>query len=105
MLAYYVEWHIRQRLAPLLFDDENPEAVVRPSVMAPAKLSVSAKNKARKKCNADGRTVHSFQTLMKDLATIARNTVLPELTEAGPFEMITQPTDLQQGALRLLEVD
>ena len=61
MLAYYVEWHMCQRLAPLLFDDENPKAVVRPPVVFPAEILESAKKKARRKRNADGRPVHSFQ--------------------------------------------
>ena len=104
MLAYYVEWHMRQRLAPLLFDDENPEAVVRPSVVFPAEVSESAKKKAREKRNADGRSVHSFRTLMKDLATITQNQVLLKLKDAKPFEMMRCPTKLQGDAFRLLGV-
>ena len=95
---------MRQRLALLLFEDENPEAVVRPSVVSPAEVSESAKKKAWEKRNADDRPVHSFRTLMKDLATIARNTVLPQLTDAKPFEMTTRPEKLQHKAFRLLGV-
>ena len=104
MLAYHVEWHMRQRLAPLLFDDEYPKAIVRPSKVAPAEVSESAKKKARAKRDADGNPTHSFRTLMKDLATIARNTVLPQQTDAKPFEMTTRPTALQRKAFRLLGV-
>ena len=96
MLAYHVEWHKHQRLAPLLFDDKNPEAVFRTSVVAPAEVSESAKKKARKKCNADGRPVHSFRTLMKDLSTIARNTVQPKLADAKTFEMTTRLSELHR---------
>ena len=86
---------MRQRLAPLLFDDENPEAAVRPTVVSPAEVSESAKKKARGKCNADGRPVHSFRTLIKGLATITQNQVLLKLKDAKPFEMMTRPTKLQ----------
>ena len=61
MLAYYVEWHMRQRLKPLLFDDEEPQAAeaARPSVVAPAEVSPSAQDKARRKRTASGEPVHS----------------------------------------------
>ena len=71
MLAYYVEWHMRQRLKPLLFDDEEPDVAeaARPSVVAPAEVSPSAQDKARRKRTASGEPVHSFRTLLDDLAT------------------------------------
>ena len=73
MLAYYVEWHMRQRLKPLLFDDEEPDVAeaARPSVVAPAEVSPSAQDKARRKRTASGERVHSFRTLLDDLATVA----------------------------------
>jgi transposase len=103
MLAYYVEWHMRERLAPLLFDDPQPATgeAMRKSVVAPAQRSPQAEDKARRKKTDNGLPVHSFQTLLKDLQTIARNTV-----QMGPasFEMITTPTPFQQHALTLLGV-
>ena len=63
MLAYYVEWHMRQALAPLLFDDEDHEAAQaqRTSMVAPAQRSASARDKAATKQTADGLPVHSFR--------------------------------------------
>ena len=95
MLAYYVEWHMRQRLKPLLFDDEEPDVaeVARPSVVAPAEVSPSAQDKARRKRTASGEPVHSFRTLLDDLATVANNRVVAPLADAKPFDLITRPTD------------
>ena len=106
MLAYYVEWHMRQELAPMLFDDEDPQAgeALRRSVVAPAQRSPAAQAKAAKKRTADGRPVHSFQTLLSDLATICKNRIQPEVSGAGTFEKTTQPTALQEQALSLLKV-
>ena len=85
LLAYYVEWHMRQRLAPLLFDDQDPNGAPRPSVVAPAKVSQAAQKKAQSKRTPDGLPVHSFRTLLEDLATIVRNQVVPKLPGARPF--------------------
>ena len=106
MLAYYVEWHMRQRLAPMLFDDEDREAAdtARPSIVAPAQVSESAQAKARTKRTAEGDPVHSFRNLLAHLATVTRNTVAPRLPGAKPFELITRPTPLQDKALKLLGV-
>ena len=106
MLAYYVEWHMRQRLKPLLFDDHEADAAraARTSVVAPAEVSDAARDKARSKRTAAGLPVHSFQTLLADLATIARNRVLVRLPNAGPFDVVTRPTALQREAFRLLGV-
>jgi transposase len=103
MLAYYVEWHMRDRLAPLLFDDAQPAAAeaMRQSVVAPAQRSPQAEAKARRKKTDTGLPVHSFQTMLKDLQTIARNTVCMQSTS---FEMITTPTSSQQHLLTLLGV-
>ncbi len=81
MLAYYVEWHMRQRLAPLLFDDEDPAGAdaERTSVVAPARVSASARRKAARTCTDDGMPVQSFRTLMKDLATLTKNRVVPRI--------------------------
>ena len=106
MLAYYVEWHMRQRLKPLLFDDEEPDVAeaARPSVVAPAEVSPSAQNKARRKRTASGERVHSFRTLLDDLATVANNRVVAPLADAKPFDLITRPTALQRKAFKLLGV-
>lgn len=104
MLAYYVEWHMRQRLAPLLFDDEHPGGAGRESAVAPARPSASARDKAMRKRNADGDPVRSFRSLLADLATIARNTVVAGSSGAEPFEMLTRPTVLQRKAFELLGV-
>ena len=106
MLAYYVEWHMRQRLKPLLFDDDDAAAAeaARPSIVAPAEVSASAKNKARRKRTADGLPVHSFRTLLGDLATVAKNRVVPNIPGSEPFDTITRPTKLQRQALALLGV-
>jgi hypothetical protein len=77
MLAYYVEWHLRQALAPMLFDDDNKAAgeAQRTSVVAPAQRSPRAQRKARTKQTDEGMPVHSFQTLLDDLATVTKNRV------------------------------
>ena len=106
MLAYYVEWHMRTQLKPLLFDDDDPEAAAaaRTSIVAPAEVSPSAKDKARSKRTAAGLPVHSFRTLLDDLATIAKNRVVARLPDAEPFDLITRPTALQREAFKLLDV-
>lgn len=106
LLAYYVEWHMRKVLAPILFDDHDPAdaARQRPTMVTPAERSEAAMRKARNKQTDDGLPVHSFRTLLADLATIARNTVevKPVMGDPARFEKITQPTPLQQRALDLL---
>jgi transposase len=106
MLAYYVEWHMRQALAPILFDDDDPAAAeaARSSVVAPAQRSPRAQRKASTKLTADDRPLHSFHTLLSDLATVAKNRILPNSKEPLPFDLITSPTALQQRAFDLLGV-
>ena len=106
MLAYYVEWHMRQRLKPLLFDDEEPQEAqaARASVVARAEVSPCAQDKARSKRTASGESVHSFRTLLDDLATITKNRVVAPLAGAEPFELITRPTAQQRKAFKLLGV-
>jgi len=106
MLAYYVQWHMRQALAPILFDDDDPAAgeALRESPVAPAKRSPRAQRKAACKRTERDEPVHSFQTLLADLATIAKNRIQANLPGAEPFEKITRPTVLQQRALSLLGV-
>ena len=97
---------MRQRLAPMLFDDEDREAAeaARASIVAPARVSQTAQAKARTKRTAQGDPVHSLRTLLAELATITRNTVAPRLPGAEPFEAITRPTALQHKAFELLGV-
>lgn len=106
VLAYYVEWHMRRLLAPILFDDDDkPQAqAARASIVAPAQRSTSAKLKALTKQTADGSKVHSFQTLIGDLATIVKNRIQPADKSIAAFDMMTQPTAVQQRALNLLGV-
>lgn len=106
MLAYYVEWHMRRSLAPMLFDDHDKAAAARQrrSPVAKAQRSVTAQHKARTKLTMEGAPVHSFQTLLDDLATIVKNRLQPKDGSAAAFEMVTTPTPLQQRAFDLLEV-
>ena len=107
LLAYYVEWHMRQALAPILFDDERPQDAqrLRSSIVAPAKRSETAQLKAQTKRAADDLPVHSFQTLLADLATIAKNRIQSHLPQgAVAFDKLTRPTPLQQKALNLLGI-
>lgn len=104
MLAYYVEWEMRRLLAPVLFDDEDHELAEqqRLSVVAPARRSEKAKRKASSKRTDDGVPVHSFRTLLKDLATITKNRIQPNIPDADTFTQVTQPTDTQKKVLDLL---
>jgi hypothetical protein len=104
MLAYYVEWHMRQLLAPLLFDDhDRPQAqAARTSIVAPANRSDAARRKAATRKTDDGMKVHSFQTLLGDLATIVKNRIQPADKNIPAFDMLTTPTNLQQQAFGLL---
>ncbi len=106
MLAYYVEWHMRQALAPILFDDHDKAAAEkqRASIVAPAQRSPSAESKDRTKRTHDGLPVHSFQTLLRDLATLTRNRVRYLAHAAPTFVRLSTPTQLQQRAFDLLGV-
>ena len=106
MLAYYVEWHMRQRLLPILFDDDDKlqGQSARKSIVAPAQRSASAKLKALTKHTSEGAKVHSFQTLLSDLATIVKNGIQPTDKSISGFHMLTQPTAIQQRTFDLLGV-
>lgn len=105
MLAYYVEWHMRKALAPLLFDDEDKEYArkLRTSVVAPAVRSPMAEEKDGSRRTPQGYPVHSFQTLLQDLATIAKNRVNPCGQGKAEFFMLTKPTPLQKRVFELLK--
>lgn len=106
MLAYYIEWHMRKALAPLLFDDHDKASgqALRGSVVAPAEPSPKAQRKAQTKRTEEGLPVHSFQTLLADLATIIKNRIQPKIPGVEAFDQVTRPTPLQQQALDLLRV-
>jgi hypothetical protein len=103
LLAYYVTWHMQQRLAPMLFKDHDPAAAraARPSPVAPAGRSPPALAKDATKHTAGGQPAHSLATLLADLATITANRIQP--AQGLPaFTIITTPTPLQRRALELL---
>ncbi len=106
MLAYYIEWHMRQALASLLFDEDAPQQATakRLSVVAKAPRSDSALGKVKRKQTLEELPVHSFQSLLADLATVVKNRIQPRLETASAFDKITQPTPLQQKAFELLGV-
>jgi hypothetical protein len=106
MLAYYVEYHMRRALAPLLFEDHDKPMAdrLRRSVVAPAQRSPKALRKAHTKKTDEGSPVHSFHTLLEDLATVVKNRIKPKELELDPFVKITNPTSLQQKAFDLLGV-
>jgi hypothetical protein len=104
MLAYYLEWHMRQALAPMLFDDHDRAAgeALRSSPVAKAQHSPAAERKARKKHTDDGQPVHSFRTLLADLATLTRNIV--RFGNAPETVLLARPTEIQQRVFDLLGV-
>jgi hypothetical protein len=106
LLAYYVEWHMRERLAPLLFDDDDPEAgqALRSSVVQPAQRSPEALAKASTRRTPEGFAVQSFQTLLQNLGTIVKNRIQPKLQGSPAFDAVTRPSAMQQRAFALLEV-
>ena len=100
MRAYYVEWHLKEAWRELLFTDEDQVAKTTRDPVAPAERSAGAKAKVARRYHADGTPVHSFQTLLADLATIVRNTcLLSGVDDASPFTITTQPTPFQQRAM------
>lgn len=104
MLAYYVQWHMRRKLAPLLFEDHDrpAAAAARTSPVASAQVSAAARAKARARKTEDGKPVHSFRTLVADLATLTRNTV--RFGDNLPMTVLSRSTPLQQRAFDLLAV-
>jgi hypothetical protein len=104
MLAYYLEWHMRQRLAPMLYDDTDKDAAQaqRTSVVAKAERSPAAVTKQTTGQTEDGLPVHSFRTLLADLATLTRNTLVTAIDPERSFILSARPTALQHKALDLL---
>jgi hypothetical protein len=104
MLAYYLEWHMRQRLAPMLYDDTDKDVAEtqRSSVVAKAERSPTAVTKQTTGRTEDGLPVHSFRTLLADLATLTRNTLVTAIAPDQPFTLTARPTPIQQKARDLL---
>lgn len=106
MLAYYLEWHLRDALAPILFDDHQraEAAAARGSVVAPAGRSSAARRKAARKCTEDNLPVHSFRSLLTELATFTRNTMALATAPGDTFLLYPQMTPLQVRCFDLLRV-
>jgi transposase len=105
MLAYYVEWHMREAWRELMFADTEQQAKATRDPVAPAKRSKAALAKAARHTLDDGTPAHSFATLMAELATIVRNTCrTPQARPDAPtFEVLTTPNAKQQRAFELLQ--
>ena len=100
MLACHVEWHMRERLKPILFDDDDPATAARQrtSIVAPAQPSPAALRKRASKLTANGGPVHSFQSLLRDLATCTLNEMTTTLDAAYSFTLVATPTPIQAQA-------
>ncbi len=105
MLSYYISWHMKQALAPILYHDHNKPAaaVKRPNPVAAAQRSDAALAKAARKHTDDDTPVHSFTSLLADLATICANYIQPA-DDMPAFTKLTTPTALQRRAFELLGV-
>lgn len=107
MLAYYVEWHMRERFKPMLFDDEDIDTAnaTRASAVAKAVRSEHAKGKDSSKTSDDDLPLHSFRTLLKDLGTLAYNIAHTSVNPKAKIIMTTQPTPIQAKAFKLLALN
>ena len=107
MLAYHVEHHMRARLAPMLYDETDHEAAaaMRASIVAKAGRSEAARRKQTTGLTDDGLPVHSFQSLLADLATYARIQATTALNDKYVFTLHTRPTPIQQRAFELLALN
>ena len=107
MLAYYVEWHMRERLKPMLFNDEQLDTAnaTRASVVTKAVRSEHAKAKDASKTADDGVPLHSFRTLLKDLGTLAYNVTHAQPNPEVKIVLTTRPTPLQAKAFALLALN
>jgi hypothetical protein len=106
MLAFYLEWHMRRDLKPLLFDDHEREAAEaqRESIVSPAPRSDAARQKDNFRRTVDGLPVQSFQCLLKDLATLCKNRVRWGTHAEAEFDRLTMPTTLQRRVFELLDI-
>ena len=107
MLALHVEWHMRRRLAPMLFEDSDREGAraQRSSPVEKARPSESARRKAAAQRTEDGLPAHSFHTLLDDLSGVALNQLRLSGHEGGLVTAVTSPTPVQKRAFELLGVD
>jgi transposase len=107
MLAYHVEWHLRDALAPLLFHDTDLEAqrAARTSPVATTEPSLAAKEKKATKRSADGHRVMSFADLIAHLGTLTRNIMRVPSRPKHRFTLYAKPTPLQEAAFSLLALD
>lgn len=105
MLAYYVEWHMLQAWAPLMFTDTDSAAKAVRDPVAPATRSSEALEKVSRRTLDDGSAVQSFATLMAEMATIVRNTCrTPAIgMDAPPFDVATTPNAKQRQAFELIQ--
>jgi len=105
MLAYYVEWHMREAWRELMFADEDLERKKHRDPVAAAQRSEAALEKAATRTLTDGSPVHSFRTLLAELSTIVRNTCLARVgkNRGSTFQMTTTPNPAQHRALQLLQ--
>ena len=105
MLSYYISWHMKQALAPILFQDNDKPAAAakRADPVAPAQRSDAALTKVARKRTDDDEPVHSFTSLLTDLATICANHIQPT-DDLPAFTKTTRPTPLQRRAIDLLAV-
>jgi transposase len=105
MLAYYVEWHMRQAWAPLLLQEEQIDRQRQErDPVAPAQPSPAVRQKKSTRHTADGSPVHSFKTLLADLALRCRNSCHVKSDRLSRFTMVTEASPLQTQALQLLGV-
>jgi transposase len=107
MLAYHVEWHLRQALAPLLFHDADLEAAraERTSPVAKTEPSEAVKTKKATKRSPDGQRVMSFADLIAHLGTLVRNTMRVPSRPNHRFTLYSTPTPLQEAAFKLLDLN
>ena len=104
MLAYYVEWHIREAWRELMFADQQVDAKRTRDPVAPARRSDAALDKLASRSLPDGTPLHCFATLLEALATIVRNTCrLPGDPSNNTFEILTTPNSLQRRAQQLID--
>ena len=106
MLAYYVEWQMKQKLAPLLFAEEDREGAEeeRQDIVSPAVPSEATRKKAGTHRTSEGLSVQTFGGLLENLGTLVKNVMQTGKDEAARFTMLTASTPLQQKALELLGV-
>jgi hypothetical protein len=104
MLAYYVEWHMREAWRELTFADEDQDAKLTRDPVAPAKRSDAALKKVETHRLADGSQAHCFHTLLETLATVVRNTCrIPGDRTTATFDVVTTPSNLQRRATDLID--